>query len=156
MLQPRKVLRASVIIAVIVIVLRIVLEQAGAPESVNNILGVAWMYFVLPVLFALGIVKTLDTGRYKALLKYVFLFALYTRLIVMGTYMLAYFFRWTAPRFSAAMGGNVGDNISAVNGVLLIPLRNAAIWIMMATLLGMIIGTVVLLIKRRSVAGATA
>jgi len=149
MSDDRKAMKTGVLIAAIVIVLRIVLEQAGAPGAINFIFGVAWLYFILPVLFALSIRMKAYAGPYRILLKDVFLFAVYTRVMVMITYMLAYVFKWKAPRFSAGMGGNVGDNIDALTGLLVIPLRNALFWIVMAVFVGMIIGSVVLLLKRR-------
>jgi hypothetical protein len=150
MSDDRKVMRVGLVLAAIIIVVRIVLEQTGAPESINNIFGVAWLYFLFPALFALGIRAREHAGPYKLLLKDVVLFAVYTRVMVAVTYMLAYFFKWNAPRFGLAGGGNVGDNVSLVNGALLIPVRNAIIWIVLATVVGMIIGSVTLLLSRRS------
>jgi len=63
--------------------------------------------------------------------------------------MLAFLFKWQAPRFSLKMGGNVGPDVSALQGLLVIPVRNALIWIVMATVLGMIIGGIVLFTKRK-------
>ncbi len=145
----QKVMKVGLIIAVIAIVLRIVLEQAGAPGTINNIFGVAWLYFILPVFFALHITSTGRSAPFKTLLKNVFVFAVYTRIMVMVTYMLAYQLRWEAPRFSTGMGGNVGNNVSPLNGFLLIPVRNAAIWIIFATIVGMIVGGIVLLFTRK-------
>jgi hypothetical protein len=149
-------MRVGVVIAAIIIVVRIVLEQAGAPQTVNNVFGVAWLYFILPVLFALAIRSKAYAGPYKTLLKEVVLFAVYTRVMVMVTYMLAYFLKWSAPRFAVAEGGNVGDNVSFLSGVLVIPVRNALIWVVVATILGMIIGSVTLLLVRKKPAPAAA
>jgi hypothetical protein len=44
-------------------------------------------------------------------------------------------------------GGNIGDNVSAPMGLLFIPARNALIWVGMATVAGMIIGSVTFLLK---------
>ncbi len=156
MSDDRKIMRVGLVVAAILIVVRIVLEQAGAPESVNNIFGVAWLYFLFPALFALGIRAKEYAGPYRMLLKDVVLFAVYTRVMVMVTYIAAYFLKWNAPRFGAAMGGNVGENVSVLNGVLLIPIRNALIWVVMATVIGMIIGSVALLLARKSARPATA
>ncbi len=150
MSDERSVMKTGLIVAAALIVLRIVAEQFGAPEMVNNVLGVAWLYFIIPVFFGLGIAAAGSASPYKSLLKDVVLFGVYTRLMVMATYMLAYLFHWRAPRFSASMGGNVGENIGFLNGFLLIPVRNALIWVVFAALVGMIIGGVVLLLKRRT------
>jgi hypothetical protein len=140
------------IIAAVLVVLRVVLEQLGAPESVNNIFGVAWLYFIVPFYFAFRISATGEPKPYRALLKNLFLFSLYTRLMIMPTYWLAYAFKWTAPRFGLQMGGVVGDGVSPFQGYVWVPLRNAIFWIVLATLLGMILGGVTLLIRRRAAA----
>jgi hypothetical protein len=67
--------------------------------------------------------------------------------MVMITYMMAYVFNWTAPRFIYP-GGNIGPNVNALTGILLIPLRNILIWVVLATILGMIIGSITLFVKR--------
>jgi len=143
-------MRAGLILAAAILVVRIVLEQLGAPETVNNIFGVAWLYFVFPILFALRIATAGAPGPYKALLKDLFFFALYTRLMVMATYMLAYRFQWQAPRFGMEMGGNVGPEVTPLMGLLVIPTRNALIWVVAAILFGMILGGITLFAKRKS------
>jgi hypothetical protein len=143
-----KVMRWGLVLAVAIIVLRIVLEQAGAPEKLNFICGVAWLYFVIPVLFALSLRAHSAASPFKNLLKDVFIFVLCTRVMVMVTYMLAYAFQWKPLRF-AYPGGNVGENVGVWTGLFLIPLRNVLIWVVMATVLGMIIGSIALLVKRK-------
>ena len=142
-------MKTGVIVAAVIIVVRIILEQQGSPEFINNIFGVAWLYLILPILFALRILARGNTGPFKALLRDVFLFALYTRLMVMFTYMLAYFLKWKAPRFSTSMGGNVGDDVSLMMGVLVFPARNAVIWVLFAVAIGMILGGIILWLKRK-------
>lgn len=142
-------MKLGVILAAVIIVLRIILEQAGAPEMVNNVFGVAWLYFIFPVLFAVRIAKNQAAGRVKSLFINLVLFAVYTRLMVMVSYMAAYAFQWRAPRFSAAMGGNVGPDVSPLSGVLIIPARNVLIWIVGATIIGMIIGGITLMLRRK-------
>jgi len=156
MSDDSKIMRWGTIIAAITIVVRIVLEQAGASEMINNIFGVAWLYLILPVLFALGIRARDYASPYRTLLKDTLLFAVYTRVMVLFTYMLAYIFKWSAPRFALERGGNVGENVGAWTGLLLIPIRNALIWIGMATIAGMIIGSVTLVLKRKTPTPAAA
>jgi hypothetical protein len=151
MINDSKVLRWGAIVAAAIIVFRIILEQLGSPERINNVFGVAWLYFILPVLFAIGIRAQNVAKPYLRLLKDIVLFAIYTRVMVMATYMLAYVFSWKSPRF-AYPGGTVGENVSVWNGIFLVPLRNVLIWVVMATIIGMIIGSVTLLLKRK---GAT-
>jgi hypothetical protein len=141
-------MKTGLILAVVIIVLRIGLELSGAPETVNNIFGVAWLYLILPVLFAWRIAAVYEARRFKALFKSVFLFALSTRLMVLVTYMLAYLFQWQAPRFSANMGGNVGGNTTPFVGLVLVPVRNAIFWIIGATVIGLIIGGITLWLRK--------
>ena len=143
-------MKAGVLAAACIIVVRIILEQLGAPESVNNIFGVAWLYLVFAVLFALRLAASGEPGPFKALLKALVLFGVYTRLMVMVTYMIAYQLKWQAPRFGMQMGGNVGPDVGLLQGLLVIPVRNALIWIVMATVVGMIIGGGVLFAKRKA------
>ena len=149
-------MKAGVLVAACIIVVRIILEQMGSPESVNNIFGVAWLYLIFPVLFALNISASGEPGPFKALFKTLLLFGVYTRLMVMATYMMAYLLKWQAPRFSTKMGGNVGPDVGALQGLLLIPVRNALIWIVTATVVGMIIGGAVLFAKRKGTPPAKA
>jgi hypothetical protein len=155
MSNDSKVLRWGAIVAAAIIVFRIILEQLGASEQINRVLGVAWLYFILPVLFAIGIRAQNVAKPYGRLLKDVVLFAIYTRVMVMATYMLAYVFSWKSPRF-AYPGGTVGENVSVWNGIFWVPLRNVLIWVVMATIIGMIIGSVTLLLKRKGAAPASA
>jgi hypothetical protein len=155
MWDDSKAMRWGVLIAATVIVVRIALEQTGVPESICLIFGVAWLYFIFPVLFAVGIRVRHDATPYKRLLKDIFLFLIYTRVMVMLTYMLAYVFNWNAPRF-AYPGGNVGENVSVLSGILLIPLRNLLIWVVMAGIIGIIIGSITLLLTRKASGPATA
>jgi hypothetical protein len=142
-------MKIGLVVAAAIVVLRIILEQAGAPEAVNNIFGVAWLYFLMPILFANAIAASDHPRPYKALLKDVLLFGVFTRLMVMVTYMLAYALRWSAPRF-------VNVERDFVQGFFLIPIGAALIWILMATAIGMIIGSIVFLVKRKKPAPAPA
>jgi hypothetical protein len=144
-----KIMKWGTIIAGLIMVVRIVLEQTGAPETVNFIFGVAWLYFILPILFAWSIRMKAYAAPYRILLKDVLLFAVYTRVMVMITYMLAYVFRWNPRRFAFNAGGNVGDDVRPLMGLLLIPLRNAILWVIMASIVGMIVGSITLLLKRK-------
>jgi hypothetical protein len=144
------IMKAGLLLAAVIVVLRIILEQVGAPEAVNGIFGVAWLYFLLPICLALKIATGGEANPFKKLLKDVFLFAVCTRLMVMITYVVAYFFHWQAPRFSTAGGGNVGPDVSLVTGILVIPVRNALFWVLFATIVGMLIGGITLWLRRKA------
>lgn len=144
--------KRPLILAVAIIIVRIVLEQMGASHTINNVFGVAWLYFLVPIYFAIQIGAQTTASPYKNLLKANLLFAVYTRLMVTATYVLAYLLDWTAPRFQLDGGGGVGAG--ALQGLLLIPSRNFVFWVVSATLVGMIIGSIVLAIRSRAVAKA--
>ncbi len=143
-------MKAGVLIAAAIIVVRIILEQLGTPEMINNIFGVTWLYLIMPVLFALRLLKSGETSPYKALFKNVTLFGIYTRLMVMVTYMAAYQFGWAAPRFGSKMGGNVGPDITPLQGYLIIPGRNLLVWVVIVAVIGMVIGGITLRFRRRA------
>lgn len=136
--------------AAILVVLRVVSEQAGAPEAVNRIFGVTWLYFIVPVYFALKITAAGDEHPYKTLFIKMAIFVALVRLMVLPTYWLAYAFDWEALRFSAEQGGVVGDGISPLHGYLLIPLGAFLFWLIAATLVGGGIGSIVIAWKRRA------
>ena len=92
-------MKVPLIIAAVVVVLRVVLEQLGSPESVNQIFGVAWLYFIVPFCFAIRISRSGESKPYRALFKNLLLYVTYTRLMVMPTYWLAYALQWTSTRF---------------------------------------------------------
>ncbi len=144
------------IIAAVLVVIRIVVEQLGAPETVNNIFGVAWLYFLVPIYFAVQIAGSGVAKPFLELVKSTAIFTAYTRLMVMPTYWLAYMNGWTAPRFTTAQGGVVGEGVTPLQGYLLIPVRNALFWIVAATIVGAIIGGVTLAIRRGRVVKAEA
>jgi hypothetical protein len=47
------------------------------------------------------------------------------------------------------MGGVVGEGVTPLQGYLVYPIRNALVWIVFATLLGMILGGITLRLRRR-------
>ncbi len=151
-----KIMKVGIILAGVIVVLRVILEQAGVPDKINMIFGVAWLYFLLPVCFALRIASSREASPFKGLFMDLLLFGVYTRLMVMATYIIAYFLRWNAPRFALSGGGNVGESVSMLQGILVIPLRNAAVWVVFAVVVGMIIGGITLAIARKSSPPATA
>ena len=142
-------LKWPLIVAATLVVLRIILEQLGAPDSINNLLGVAWLHFLVPFYLAYRIQTSRSDRPYRALFKELFLYTVYTRLMVMVTYWLAYLWQWQSPRFLITQGGNVGEGIGPLRGTLVIPGRNAVVWIVMAMVIGLALGSILLLIKGR-------
>lgn len=142
-------LKWPLIVTATLVVLRIVLEKLGAPDSINNLLGVAWLHFLAPFYLAYQIQASRSDRPYRALFKDLFLYTLYTRLMVLVTYWMAYLWQWQSPRFLITGGGNVGEGIGPLQGFLVIPVRNAVVWIVMAMVVGFVLGSILILIKGR-------
>ena len=149
-LDTGKRLKWPLIVTAILVILRIILEQLGAPDSINNLLGVAWLHFLAPFYLAFRIYASRSKWPYRALFKDLLLYTVYTRLMVLVTYWSAYLWQWQSPRFLITQGGNVGDDIGLLQGYLVIPVRNAAVWMVMAMVIGLVLGYVLLLIKELS------
>ncbi len=140
------------LIAAILVILRVVSEQLSAPEAINRIFGVTWLYFLVPIYFALKIAATNDAQPYKTLFIKMAIFVALVRLMVIPAYWLAYKFNWNASRFDAEQGGVVGDGISPLSGYVLIPLGAFLFWLVAATLAGGGLGALMIAWKRRGVA----
>jgi hypothetical protein len=122
-MQVKEILKWPLILAAIVVVARVILEQAGAPNAVNNLVSLVMLYLVIcPLYFAFRLAKS-DTQRpYRALLKTTVLYAVLARAMVIPTYWLAYIFQWPQARFSAANGGVVGPDVTPLSAYILVPL----------------------------------
>jgi hypothetical protein len=146
----KPMMKGPLIAAAIVIVARVVLEQAGAPGWLSNLFSVVVLYvLIVPIYFAVRIAKGAADRPYRALLKNTALYATLARCMVIPTYWLAYHFQWTAPRFSAERGGNVGPNISPFMGYIGIPLLALAAWVIFSVVIGGGIGSIVIKLMRK-------
>ena len=145
-------LKWPLLIAAGLVVVRVFSEQLGAPESVNFVFGVVWLYFIVPFYFVSAIVRNGNTRPYLDLLKSLFVFSLFTRLMVLPTYWLAYAFQWPAMRFRLDAGGVVGEGVTPLQGYLVYPLLNGLSWVPVAIILGMILGGTALYVQRRQMA----
>ena len=137
--------RVPLILAALILVVRILLEENGVGSGVTFILGVNWLYFLVPIYFAL---KIRGDHPFKDLFKQVLIYGVLTRLMIMVCYILAYQFNWGATRFSVAGGGGVGAD-TAFDGMVQAPLTGLAIGVVFALVIGMIIGSITLAIRRR-------
>jgi hypothetical protein len=143
-------LKGPLIIAAILVIGRVILEQAGAPGWLNNVFSVVILYILIaPLYFAFRIANSGIDRPYRALFKNIALFTALARAMVIPTYWLAYYFQWTAPRFSVAMGGNVGPNVTPLMGYVGIPLMAAIAWILFSLILGGGLGSIVIKLKRK-------
>jgi hypothetical protein len=144
-------LKWPLVIAAILVVGRIVLEQAGAPGWLNNLVSVVILYvFIAPLYFAFRIAGSGIEHPYRTLLKKTALFTALARSMVIPTYWLAYHFQWTAPRFSVEQGGNVGPNMTPLWGYVLIPFGAAVVWILISLIVGGLLGSLVIKMKRKT------
>src|SRR6185436_9560251 len=93
-------LKWPLIIAGIAVVLRVVLEQVQAPESLSNLISVVAMYLLIfPIYFAIRIAHSGVDHPYRQLLKSITMYAALARGLVIPTYWLAYIYQWQTPRF---------------------------------------------------------
>ena len=144
-------LKGPLIIAAILVVARIIVEQSGGPGWLANILSVVVLYVIVaPLYFAFRIADSGIERPYRTLLKKTALFTALARSMVIPTYWLAYHFQWTAPRFSVAEGGNVGPNVPPIVGYVFIPFGAAIVWILISLLVGGGLGSLVIKLKRRT------
>jgi hypothetical protein len=144
------------LVAALIVIVRVVFEQLGAPESVNFVFGVVWLYFIVPFTFASAIVKSGAARPYVELFKNLLVFSVITRLMVVPTYWLAYAFQWPALRFRLDAGGVVGEGVTPLFGYLIYPALNGLSWVIFAVLVGMLLGGITLYVRRRKMAQVAA
>lgn len=144
------ILKWPLIIAAIVVVLRVVLEQASAPGAVTNLFSVVFLYLLIcPIYFAVRIVNTALARPYRTLIKTTALYTTLARAMVIPTYWLAYIYQWPAPRFSQAAGGVVGEGITPIFAYLLIPFGALLLWVILSIVIGGGAGSAIIALKRK-------
>ena len=149
MTDIKSLIKIPLAIAVVVILLRLILEQAGAPHTLNMVFGVTWLHLIVPFYLASRIAKAGATKPFLVLLVSLSVFTLAVRIVVAATYSLAYALSWEAPRFQLAGGGVVGEGVTPLEGYLLIPFQNLVITGVAVIAIGMILGSITLAILRR-------
>ncbi len=140
-------IKGPLILTLVVMVIRIVLEEMGAPGALTNIVGVFWLAFLVSIYFAVGLANSGEAHPYKALIKLIVVYGVCARLMVAVSYSLAYIFDWSAPRF----GGQGSEGVTALEGILLTPAVNLVPGLIMAIGAGLLIGPAVLAIRRKMV-----
>jgi hypothetical protein len=139
------ILKWPLVVAAIVIVLRVVVERSGAPENISNLFSAVALHLVIvPLYFAVRIGMSAIPRPYITQLKLVVLFVVLTRAMVLPTYWLAHIMDWHQQRF----GGLTGD-VSPFTAYVAIPFATAGIWIVMSTIVGTLLGWVVIAILSR-------
>jgi hypothetical protein len=143
-------LKWPLIIAAVVVVLRVVLEQAQAPATITNLFSVVALYLIIgPIYFAIRIAGSGVAQPYRNQLKATALYATLARCMVIPTYWLAYIYQWPAPRFSVAQGGVVGPEVTPLTGFVLIPVVALILWVIGAVVIGGGIGSIIIALKRK-------
>ena len=141
--------KLPLVIAVVVIICRLIVEQAGAPEMLNMIFGITWLHLLVPFYLASRIAKASAAKPFLTLLASLSVFTLAVRILVAATYSLAYALSWEAPRFQLGGGGVVGEGVTPLEGYLLIPFGNLVVTGIAVIVIGMILGGITLAILRR-------
>lgn len=140
------ILKWPLIVAAAIVVLRVAVERAGAPDSVANMLSVAVLHTLLgPLYFAVRIARNPVERPYLSLFKLVTVYVVLTRMMVLPTYWLARVYKWTQSRFE----GLWGPDVSPFFGYITLPFLTAGFWIVGSIVLGGAIGSIVIAVIRR-------
>jgi hypothetical protein len=141
------ILKWPLIIAAVVVVLRVIVEQAGAPDAIANLFSVVALHFLIgPIYFAIRIAKNGISRPYVTLFKLITLYVVLTRAMVLPTYWLARIYDWPQPRFS----GLAGPDVTPFVGFIVVPFLTAAFWIVGSVIFGGVLGSIIIAITRRS------
>jgi hypothetical protein len=142
----KRILKWPLIIAVIVVVLRVVTERAGAPDSLNNVLSIVVLHTILgPLYFAVQIVRYKLPRPYAELFKLITVYVFLTRLLILPVYWLARIYEWTQSRFA----GLWGPRVSPFAGYIGVPFLTAAFWVVASIVFGGMIGSAVIAVAGR-------
>jgi hypothetical protein len=137
------ILKLPLVLAVVVIVLRIIVERAGAPENISNLFSAVALHTVLvPVYLAIRLAGSDVPRPYLTLLRLILTYVVITRAILLVVYWLARIFRWQQGRF-----GGLSDS-SPLMGFFVIPFATAAFWIVASVAGGGAIACVILAIMK--------
>lgn len=150
------ILKVPLIVAAVFIALRIITEQMGAPNPVNNAISVVALYMLIfPIYFGIRVARSGVPSPYLTGLKLTVLYALVCRLMIAPTYWMAYVLDWKeVPRFTVDGGGVIGaDNMVRV---IVTPFVLVGIWVIGATVVGGILTSVMILIFRKKPARSAA
>jgi hypothetical protein len=144
-MKLRGILKWPLIIAAMIVVLRVVVERAGAPVTVSNMLSVVALHLLIgPLYFAIRIGRSRVERPYWMLIKLVAIYVVLTRSMIILTYWLARIFEWQEPRF----GGLFGPGVTPFTGFIAIPFLTAGMWIAASLVVGGAIGTIVVAVLR--------
>ena len=147
------IMKWPLLIALIVVVARVLLEQMGVPETTTNyVSAVALHLIIFPLYFAARIGGSHVPHPYLTLLKTITIYSLLVRAMVMVTYWLAYVYQWPQSRFSVEAGGVVGEGIGPMQALVIRPVVAALAWVVGSVIVGGVLGSIVIAVRRRMVA----
>jgi len=146
------ILKWPLVIAAVVLVLRVINERAGGPPLLSSALSVVVLHTLLaPIYFAIRIAGSSAERPYKALLKLILTYVVWTRAMLIPVYWLARIFEWPEPRFYGLWGADV----NAFVGFIGVPFVTALFWIVISVVVGGAIGAGVLAMMRPGDRGQT-
>lgn len=141
----KDILRWPLIIAAIVVVLRVVLELAGAPNTVTRLLSAVALHLVIaPVYFGIRLGLSGQPRPYRTLIMLVASFVVIARAMIIPVYWLAHIEGWEQQRF-----GGLGPDTPPFIAYFTIPFATAAFWIAASLVIGNALGSVALAITSR-------
>jgi hypothetical protein len=140
------ILKLPLIVAAVVVVVRVIFERLGVPESVNNILSIAALHtLIVPIYIAIQLARRRSERPFGTLFKLIAIYAVLTRIMILPTYWAARVFEWTNPRFA----GLWGPDVDPITGWVGVPLGTAAVWIVASIVVGGLLGSIVLAVARK-------
>lgn len=145
-------IKLPILVAVAVVVIRVVLELAGASGWLVRVFGVAWLDILVPIYLAMQISAARAEKPLWELIKAMLTYAVVARGLVAITYILAYSLNWSTPRFNAV----IPENATPLQGFVTIPLTGLAFGLLTALVGALVFGGLTLLVLRRKVGTETA
>jgi hypothetical protein len=144
--RMKGILKWPLIITAVMVVVRVVLEQAGVSDTINNLISVAAMTVIIcPLYFAIRIGQSGIAHPYLTHFKLTALYAVLARAMILPTYWLARVFEWPQPRFF----GLYGPDVTPFTGWVGLPLLTAAFWIVPSVVVGGALGSIVIAVTRK-------
>jgi len=141
----KEILKWPLIVAALVVVLRVVVERAGVPNSVANLLSIAALITVLgPLYFAVRVSRTNTDRPFAMLVKLILIYAVCARAMVLPTYWLARIYNWPQSRFA----GLAGPNVTPFVGFVTVPVITGLFWIVASLVIGSAVGGITLAMAR--------
>jgi len=138
-----RLLKWPLVVAVLVVVGRVLAEQAGLPDSINNLLSAVALHAVIaPVYFAIRIATGGIPRPYLAQFALTGLYVVLVRAMLIPTYWLARVYDWPQQRF----GGVAGT--SPLIGLVAVPFGTAAFWIFASLVFGGVLGSIIIAVMR--------